>query len=1221
MLNPEDLLNEVRGISNSTPATVPQNNTFDIDSLAQISANVSGVSPEFIKAQWRHETNDFSNWGSKVANNFGGMKQFKPQPSWFNDDAQSPEGDNYQVFNSPQEYAEYFGNYIKKYVPGAQEAKTPEEYAIALKNMGYYGAPVEEYVGGLKRFLGDSSPSQNALNPESLLASVRNSNTPATDNYVSNTPDFKPEELLTAVRTQSQHPNDLLTTDQLQALNWQSDPESNINDVKQYLNAKNDKEALNLPEPVDFAGTIPTPTDSPVGMAVANAGLNLISSVAEANAEKDALIKKNKPEDSDPLWMKAARFVDKFAMTPGSAGLDVINQFARPEAAIGALTQHLWDKSQGRQTQNPDAISAAWQGFITNESDTTRMFKEMGMSDTQAFWANLGRQIIADPLIVIKPAMLVEKAAKASKAMGVTDKVMPIITKMAKSDAGYRIGAVRDFIMGNRPTEAMLDAMKATQANDLFEGQKIAKQFKNATKGLSKEQLDTVNKAMQSSHGVLPITPVDPVFAGGVVQHHYDGTLSDKIVNKSIAKEEAIAAFLQQGEEVPRYLLDDRQWYLYQEGLKAAQKAPQTVLVPDAIARGQYLQDLEKSGVKPELVQEVDSLIDGWQKWNQGRFNDELLTKGLISDETFARYMDGTHLKRAYETYNNSDKFLGGVIKHGTGEERLWAAQILNEQRGSKNTNKIPLSDLIERKALSPETMQKMGIITDAEYNIMNTVKGSSNVLSKSDYLGKVSDMFGKTEQEMLAMGMAQPGVEKRFVQLNGKAYGALDGKWVPTNVRDDVDNVVNGPTSVIPQVWQKTVGVFKVEKLLDIPPIFRNFYSMIPMVNTFGNVPLIGKGGSPIINSSVNVATDLFNFAKGAQNTVVEKAKRIGLLDTSWTKSEAQALLNYEGEFSKAGTIDKVKWLADKGMQVFGSPDQLGRLIVFDYWLKQGKSESVAAKIAKTALLDYDKAPVWVNFMSKSGVMPFARFPWLAGVETAKALYRDPASVTKYTKAFKGSEADDRNTILPKYLRGSELLPIGESTRVINGKQVKVQEHLDMNYIMPFFNEFYLGNPISELLQIYRTGKSSNGMQIVNENMSPEDKARVYGKYIRDSFGPSITSSYGWPSKMIGAMNQEVDYKGRMYSPKDAVMQTFGLKNVPVNYPNEIDKREREQSWKVREIKSQMRRLESDATLTPQQRMTRQKEYERMIEQVDKENIEMWRAYKRIKTRANATK
>ena len=190
-----------------------------------------------------------------------------------------------------------------------------------------------------------------------------------------------------------------------------------------------------------------------------------------------------------------------------------------------------------------------------------------------------------------------------------------------------------------------------------------------ATKGLGKDQLDLVNKAMQSTNNVAPIQPVPSNVAIDIVDMHKNpsnnayGTLPDAVKSGAVRKEDAIAAFLQQGEEVPRYLLDDRQWYLYQEGLKAAQKAPQTVLVPDAIARGQYLQDLEKSGVKPEVVQEVDSLIDGWQKWNQGRFNDELLTKGLISDETFARYMDGTHLKRAYETYNNSDKFLGGVIK------------------------------------------------------------------------------------------------------------------------------------------------------------------------------------------------------------------------------------------------------------------------------------------------------------------------------------------------------------------------------------------------------------------------------------------------------------------------------------------------------------------------------------------------------------------------------
>ena len=1036
-------------------------------------------------------------------------------------------------------------------------------------------------------------------------------------------------------------PKDINLTDKLMsAMNQNQDntsynqlPDTRLQFEYPEYNKLNDAIAATITPPeqpaeADFAGTIPARPDGQFLAPVLNAGLNAISSVAHANAEKDQFIKKQNPDDNDPLWMKAARFVDDFATTPGSMGLSVINQFARPEAAVGALIQHAWDYSQGKPTQDKSALDAAWRGFITNNSDTTRMFKDMGMSDTQAFWANLGRQIIDDPLIVAKPAMLVAKAQKLSKSVGLTDKVMPTVVKLAQSETGKRIENIRDFIMGNRPTEEMIDVLRAAQSSDIYAGGQVAEKFKNIQKGMNAEQRELLNLAQQSTNNVTPIRPIPANEAIDIVDMYKSpsnnpyGKLPQAIVDGTVTKEQAISAFLQQGEEVPRFLLDDRQYYLYKKALSELPDTPATILVPDAISRSNYLGQLEKAGVNKQTIGEIDGLIDAWQQFNHNRFGKAIAEKGVISDETFVRYLDGTHLKRAYEAYNNPEKFLKGVIKNGTVEERMAAIERFNELKGQYgSSNKIPLNELIERQNLSPETMKKLGLITDAEYNIMNTVKGSSNVLRKAEYLENVAQAFGKNKAEITALEQLTPGAAKGFVRLDGAAYGALNGKYVPVNVAEDINNVMgllranpSKASEILWNGWQKVVGVFKVEKLVDIPPIFRNFYSGLPMANSFGDVSLVGKNGSPMVRAITDVTMDLFNHMKGARNTLVNQAKQTGLLGSSWTAKEAEALLNYEGQFRNAGVTDKIKWLADKGMQAFGSPDEFWRLVVFDHHLKQGKSVEEAAKIARTALLDYNKSPQWVNFLSQSGIMPFARFPWLAGVETAKALYRNPATVTKYTKPFKGSEADDRNKVLPKYLRGSELMPIGESTRIINGKSVPVKENLDMNNILPFFNEFYLGNPLTELVQIYRTGKASNGMTIVNDNMTPEDKTRAYAKYFRDSFGPSITSSYGWPSKLSGAMTGEVDYKGRMYSPKDAVMQTFGLRNVPVNYRSEVDKREQEMRSEVNRLRSRMRQVDSDKSLTKEQRKQSLAQYEREIANIDKQYYEMRKAYKRLK-------
>jgi len=116
---------------------------LDTRELALQVSQETGVPADIIQGQWSLETGNFSNWGATQANNFGGMKKFKEQPAWFSGDAQSPEGDDYQVFESPQEYASYYASYLKKYYPDAISARTPEDFAAALYHGGYYGGTGE----------------------------------------------------------------------------------------------------------------------------------------------------------------------------------------------------------------------------------------------------------------------------------------------------------------------------------------------------------------------------------------------------------------------------------------------------------------------------------------------------------------------------------------------------------------------------------------------------------------------------------------------------------------------------------------------------------------------------------------------------------------------------------------------------------------------------------------------------------------------------------------------------------------------------------------------------------------------------------------------------------------------------------------------------------------------------------------------------------------------
>ena len=130
---------------------------------ANIAADICGVPAEWIYAQWAHESTNvtpgdpdrgkpFCSDLARGQNNFGGLTQEEEN------DTPQPDGRFYYMkFASPEEYADYFGRYIKKYFPTAAAAQTLADYAHALKHetdpdtgeeYAYYGDSEENYLAG-----------------------------------------------------------------------------------------------------------------------------------------------------------------------------------------------------------------------------------------------------------------------------------------------------------------------------------------------------------------------------------------------------------------------------------------------------------------------------------------------------------------------------------------------------------------------------------------------------------------------------------------------------------------------------------------------------------------------------------------------------------------------------------------------------------------------------------------------------------------------------------------------------------------------------------------------------------------------------------------------------------------------------------------------------------------------------------------------------------------
>ena len=112
-----------------------------VAALASSRANLELA--KLIYCQWAHETADFTSDLCLTYNNLAGVTQEKEN------ELPQPDGSFYYMkFADVDAFATYFGRFIRLF-DGAAEATTITEYATALKDGGYFGDTLENYIDGM----------------------------------------------------------------------------------------------------------------------------------------------------------------------------------------------------------------------------------------------------------------------------------------------------------------------------------------------------------------------------------------------------------------------------------------------------------------------------------------------------------------------------------------------------------------------------------------------------------------------------------------------------------------------------------------------------------------------------------------------------------------------------------------------------------------------------------------------------------------------------------------------------------------------------------------------------------------------------------------------------------------------------------------------------------------------------------------------------------------
>ena len=127
---------------------------------AAVEVGLPNIKPEWIYCQWKHESANFSSQLAAENHNLGGLTQVEEN------DSPQPDGNYYYInFNSFEEYALYFGRYLRYFRDGGiAEAENIYDYIYALKyspSGEYFGDTFENYYNSVnalyEEIFGDTS--------------------------------------------------------------------------------------------------------------------------------------------------------------------------------------------------------------------------------------------------------------------------------------------------------------------------------------------------------------------------------------------------------------------------------------------------------------------------------------------------------------------------------------------------------------------------------------------------------------------------------------------------------------------------------------------------------------------------------------------------------------------------------------------------------------------------------------------------------------------------------------------------------------------------------------------------------------------------------------------------------------------------------------------------------------------------------------------------------
>jgi hypothetical protein len=587
---------------------------------------------------------------------------------------------------------------------------------------------------------------------------------------------------------------------------------------------------------------------------------------------------------------------------------------------------------------------------------------------------------------------------------------------------------------------------------------------------------------------------------------------------------------------------------------------------------------------------------------------------GIISKESYDA-LSGRYAKRLYLRYENPALFVERLKQIGTDDALRVAEEVATEAAKAKSTYAsgrvwgIDPSLSMQRIKLTPEIEERLGKITPIGYRVARGVTQAATAVGNAQFLEATAKY---------ASDVAKEG----FIHIpDATRFGAVADKFLPENIGAFVMQQYRevGKTE---QVIGKILPFWKMGKTILSPAAqFRNFYGNL-LLNSFNGIPvfrlpdLMGRSAEALYKASkgmemerpaVQLAKTLLDsastFTRTELNDYLVRVMAAGKSMPSMVRAMATKPVDFAG---RAFEMNEIFAKTMNGLHAMeGSPiaKAVGKLTE----VPRGLPVELAAAHADKAIFNYSQVPNLVERLRSTGLVPFASFAYFAGRGTMEGIWRRPAAVTQISKIMSAIEAAnpraaEERKVAPEWMKqfGQTFTPI----KTKDGQDLVA----DLSYIIPFgnfvtsleepnaLNQIMALSPFTTLVEdLARNQSRFTGRPISRptggSKQMQKQAIRDYVDYVYKFAFPSLMPSIFPGFKPVEQLTtggygfrniEQAIASGGKKSWKIAVLgDVFGLKLRPFDVPKEQQRRAREFKENVTAIRSQIKRVALDESLS----------------------------------------